>query len=168
MRRYGIILAVLMLASFKSFADSINSSYFYLTLPQEWDVQHEERQGQLGAKIGTATKNGYPSPWVMMEYCIKPVEAQESVVPACKAECPANPFDSLVKSDIRFDPSKVKKIITPNQTKFLADHSHENGSILLMTSCSHKGIASIFIFSENSIDISQKEFGPIIDSFKWK
>lgn len=166
----GIVLAIFLLVSLKSHSDPIDSSYFSLTLPKGWDIQHEERRGQLGAKIGNATNDGYPSPWIMMEYCIKSVDSKEGSAPKCQTECPANPFDYLAQgdnSDLKL--SKVRKVITPNQTKYLASHqNNKTGSILLMASCSSKGIASIFIFSENSVSNSLNEFGGIIDSFQWK
>ena len=150
MRRSRIILVISMLVSCDSYATEIDSSYFSLSFPSGWDIQHVERQGQLGAKIGNKMRDGYPSPWVVMEYCIEPSSSDENTVPVCKIKCPDDPFRDLHISGKSPKLSKTRKIVTGNQTKYFASSNDGRlGSALLMTSCGHGGIASITINPEN-------------------
>lgn len=53
-----IILALFLLVSCKSYANTIDPSYFSLSFPAGWDIEHVERQGQLGAKLGDNMRDG--------------------------------------------------------------------------------------------------------------
>lgn len=136
-------------------------------IPVSWDFQLEERKGQFGAVLPNQ-KGVYPSPWLMIEFCVFDLNASISGTKSCEVACPSeDQVDAIF--DKRTENGKVNPMVKLKQGDEIRYFRREIDSStggLQMTSCSPKGIATASIIFVNE---EKNEFlETILRSFRWK
>ena len=147
---------------------TIPAQSFSLDIPISWPFQLEEHKGQFGAGPKNS-KETYPSPWLIVEYCVINSNASTLGVKICDVPCPAEDQLMALFEDRKENPKmtpavKVKYEDEIRYFRRLEDSTHQQA--LQMMSCSSKGfVMAILLFDgEERIEF----FETILRSFRWK
>jgi hypothetical protein len=146
---------------------TIIAEKFTVDIPVSWDFQLEERKGQFGA-VPPNQKGMYPSPWLMIEFCVFDPNASISGTKSCEVTCPSEDKVDAI-SYKRMENGKetpMVKLKQGDEIRYFRREIDSSAGGLQMTSCSPKGIAtaSIIFVNEEKIEFLET----ILRSFRWK